>query len=329
MGGALALVKESRMKWITLLIMESLLANAVNLFMMISGYFLCESNKRNLWKPIELIVQTMLMKGLLQITGAIVHKETISLSFFVGAFIPNNYFVILYCSVFIVSPYVNMLMWRLSAKGIKRMIIILMTVFCAYPTLVDAVGNVTGANTSGLSSIGLYGSQWGYTIVNFMLMYTVGAYIKKEDFRLKRLKIWQLISCLIVIAIVLAIWSQTIDKNSSFVASTAWEYCNPFVVLEAMLILILFNKIHIGSSKAINSLAKGAFTVYLVHATLLNHIDIERFVTKGYLMMLGHIVLSAIGIYMICYIVYLIYTIITKRIFAYLSMRIPLTYNYD
>lgn len=40
--------------WI-LYCLESMSVCAVDLFLVISGYYMCSSNKRNLWKPIELV----------------------------------------------------------------------------------------------------------------------------------------------------------------------------------------------------------------------------------------------------------------------------------
>jgi len=37
----------------------------------------------------------------------------------------------------------------------------------------------------GMSTIGLYGNQEGYTIITFIFLYIIGAYIKKYNIRIK------------------------------------------------------------------------------------------------------------------------------------------------
>ena len=68
---------------------------AVNLFVLISGYFLCQNATRNLIKPALLLVQVVMFKlgglGVKVLFGA-------SFSWFelMKCLVPNNYFVILY-----------------------------------------------------------------------------------------------------------------------------------------------------------------------------------------------------------------------------------------
>ena len=49
----------------------------------------------------------------------------------------------------------------------------------------------------GLSTIGMYGSQYGYTIINFVLVYFVGAYLRVNKITLSKKKagMW-IIRCL-------------------------------------------------------------------------------------------------------------------------------------
>ena len=42
-----------------------------------------------------------------------------------------------------------------------------MLLFSVYPTVVDVIIEVTKNNFLGLSSVGAYGSQYGYSVVNF------------------------------------------------------------------------------------------------------------------------------------------------------------------
>lgn len=63
---------------------------------------------------------------------------------------------------------------------IKKFVWVLLLIFSVYPTIVDIAQEIVGDEYIGLSTIGAYGSQWGYTIVNFTLMYIIGAYIRVQ-----------------------------------------------------------------------------------------------------------------------------------------------------
>lgn len=58
----------------------------------------------------------------------------------------------------------------------KRIIVLLGVLFLVYPMLVDLLKEISGNSFNGLSTIGAFGSQQGYTIVNFVVMYLIGAY---------------------------------------------------------------------------------------------------------------------------------------------------------
>ena len=309
-----------------MLAIESLLICAVNVFIMISGYFMCESRKTDFWKCIQLLFQTVLFSAILKIAGCVVHHNPLSLSLVLSTLVPKNYFVILYCCVYIVAPYINLLMKRLNMQALKRMVIILMLLFSVYPTLIDALSNVTGKDTTSMSTIGMYGSQWGYTIINFMLMYILGAYLRISDSGIKGWGKGKLVSGIITCTACLVVWNQTIDSNSSFFATSSWEYCNPIVVFEAILMLELFLRFKIGSRKYINSLAKASFTTFLLHGAFLRYLRIEKYAVQAPLVMLLHVLISAIGIYIICYAVHLVYDMITRRFFTALSRKLDLTY---
>lgn len=59
-GKAFELVKDNTLNYWIIHFLESLFICSVNLFMVISGYFMVTSKKRNLWKVIELITQVII-----------------------------------------------------------------------------------------------------------------------------------------------------------------------------------------------------------------------------------------------------------------------------
>ena len=323
-GGGIAYAKEGSLNFYILYFLESLFVCGVNLFMIISGYFMCESKKRNIWKPIELIIQVILFSEVLYIGKVLAGNTVFSIKNFVAMLLPANYFVIFYCLVFILSPFINVMIEHLSMKFFRLLIIISFAVFSVYPTIIDVFGELRGSEYVGLSSIGAYGSQWGYTIVNFVLMYLIGAFIRKWNREIVNVSILKLIGGLLgCIAIIMA-WARINDRIGFFSERSAWEYCNPFVILEAAIILCIFLRIDFGKNKVLNKLAEATFTVFLFHQVFIRHLKIEEFVTGNTALMILHIIVCPVIIYLVCFGVHWIYHLIMNPIFKALSERIKI-----
>ena len=94
----------------------------------------------------------------------------------------------------------------------------------------------------------------------------------------------------------LFVWS-VLEMKYPFVEMTVWEYCNPLVVLSAIEALLIFRQFSMGSNKIINYVAKGSFMVYLMHQYMLSYVNIDKVVSGNVFLMLGHIVITIIGIY--------------------------------
>lgn len=79
-----------------LMLFECFCIGAVNIFILISGYFLIESNKRNLGKPLRLLLQVSLFSLLIYFLRVFTGSYTFSITECIGRIIPVNYYVILY-----------------------------------------------------------------------------------------------------------------------------------------------------------------------------------------------------------------------------------------
>lgn len=323
-GGGITYTEEGSLNFYVLYFLESISICAVDLFMLISGYFMCESKKKSLWKPIELLIQVMTFHEAIYLLKVILGLEIFSVKSALVTLIPANYFVILYCAVYFLSPYINVMLDRLSNKSFRVLVAISICLFSIYPTMVDVVGEIRGNYVIGLSTIGMYGSQWGYNIVNFMLMYLLGAYIKRENAKALKWNTWKLTALLFLDILLIVAWARVNDNIGYFIERSSWEYCNPLVIFAAVISFILFFRIKIGVNKVINRLAAGAFTVFLLHNDLLPFLQIERFVTGNVVVMILHIFLSVALIYAICWMVYIVYYRISRPIFQMLYGKIKL-----
>ena len=278
---------------------------------------------KTIMEPIQLLAQVIIFSVSKYALISMI-KCNFSIRGLIGALIPANYFVILYIVVFIISPFINLIFEHLDSRKRKLFICTLVVLFSVYPTMVDVLIELTKHSFNGLSSIGMYGSQYGYSIVNFALCYCVGAYIRFESEHISKVNTSKLVVGLLACVATMTIWSGINDRIGYFTEKTAWEYCNPLVIMSAVCAFLLFKRIKIKNSKFINSLAKGSFTVYLIHGIFITHIGIEGFVNKNIFILLLHMALSSALIYFVCWIIYLVYSKFEKIAFGFIKEKIKL-----
>lgn len=288
-------------------VLECLFVCSVDLFVLISGYFLTQSHKRNYYKPIQLILQVIIFSisyfVLLVLTG----RVELTSSGIVFALLPQNWFVILYVTLYLCSPYLNLVIEHLAIKQYRNFVILLLILFSIYPTLVDVLGQWTSKEIKGMSTIGMYGSQYGYSIVQFFVMYFIGGYLARNpNFCSKRIFVYGIVNLSILV-----FWSY-VDKSAHAEGGlNAYEYCNPLVILESVILLISFLKIKL-KNNCVNDLSRACFTMYLLHAFAYSFVDIKSIVNSSPVSMLFQIAGLGIVTYLSCYIIYKIYAYLTN-----------------
>ena len=329
-GGGFGYVQWNSINPYLLYLLESMVICSVNVFILISGYFMCTSYKRNLSKPLKLLLQLVLFRELLcflsiflqlykgaSFTGiSLVKKILINLA-------PDNYFVILYVVLYFVSVYINIIFSMLDRKQMRNMILVCGLLFSVWPTLVDISERLLGFSWSGLSSVGAGGSQDGYTIVNFVLMYCIGAYIRLHK-RERRYSGGYMLLGYGVCVILIMVWQLLDIRFGTNVSDVALEYCNPLVVVSGVFIFLFFEQIRLRENSVINALAKGSFSVYLLHIALLPFAQISLFCNANIVVLIAHIAATSVGIYLICWGINCIYTKLMKPFHGLLENRLSL-----
>ncbi len=285
--------------------------------MLITGYFLSRSSKRNLWKPIQLLVQVILFSLASYVVRLLLKKVTFSWWLLLAAIVPANWFCILYIALYLISPALNLVGERLTQKSFKLLLIVLLALFAIWATLVELAGAVTGSELLGLSTIGMYGSQFGYSIVQFVFMYLLGAYLRLYPVKTKT---WILLVAFFVNVVLLTVWA-VLEPS---LGRTAWAYCNPLVVANSVMAFVLFFRIPLKSNKIISAVAGASFTVYLLHSALYDFFNISQVVNMNGAIVVLHLLGTCIAIYAICFAVHIVYSLITKPLYKWVEKVIKL-----
>lgn len=305
-----ALVFSSGLTHELLIVLESACICAVDVFIVISGYYLCLKAKRTWDKPLYLF----LLMSVINVSSYLIKACVSGVDFDLITIIhwmlpPKNYFVTLYIVLYIISPFINIVLNRSSKKGRTVFIIVLFAIFSIYSTLTDVYQLIVHKEIMGVSPVGAYGSQHGYTIIGFSLCYSLGAWLRLNNV-IDRFKNWELIASVVFCITIIYLWckGETIFCGSF---ENATSYTNPFVLLLSVLFVMLFARMQFHSI-IINSLAKAAFVCFIFHLQVLPYLKVSEFALKGGAVLFVFILVSLVSLYIISWLIWFVLDIILR-----------------
>lgn len=241
----------------------------VNSFVLIFGYF--NYNKNFSWKKFfKFFNQAWFYQVVIILLAYLTSLETFSKSTLLNNLSPffNAYwYVFCYLCLYLLSPFLNRLILNLDQKEHKMLIILLLFLFSFIPFVTNQESIVNN----------------GLTLVNFILLYFIGSYLKKypinNNFHFKNYSKNKL-QIILFIGFVLfgllhfsAYWlgiGATSYNNSFLVrlgnifANAFSTYSAPFVICMSVCYFLWFSTLNI-KSKTINFIASLVFGVYLIH----------------------------------------------------------------
>ena len=295
MGGGFAYATGASMRFLQLA--ETLSVCAVNCFVLISAYFLSGVSRRSVKKAASLlgmVIGYRLLGYALQVclTGVPFRLKTL-----IGCFIPNNWFVILFCVLYYISVYINPLFDALEKKQLQQCVLLCLVFFVVYPTFLEGgISILTGsAEIPGIGTVTMNGSADGYTIVNFVVLYLIGGYLRKYPVSFTQLQ------CIVIFGIV-TICNFVLGMFSSVYTS----YSNLFVVIQAVTLFLIFLKCDMKYYPIVNFISKSAFGIYLWHTSSFMIVDfwgyfqIPKYCRQGLGSAMLHLILSCLAMYLAC-----------------------------
>ena len=226
---------------------ESLIVICVNLFLLISGYYGLKFKLKSI-ASIGVLVSIVLIIQLLAeffVAPLFLHRESdITFKALIDPFLflsSSDYFVVDYIFLIILSPILNTFI-NANGKKILPLVLILLGIElwfdCVRPNQ-------------------YFGINGGYSIIHFIIMYMVARCLYLYKSELEKIKQVQWIVLYLVCAALVTI--MYVLK-----ADCALYYSNPLVVIESVAFFMLFvNKSFY--NRAINWIASGTFSVYILH----------------------------------------------------------------
>ena len=318
LGGGLSLVERGTPNQMLLFFFETICITAVNLYILISGYFMRDSLKRDWLKPIGLLAQMIVIETVFMLVKELPKGSGISFDTIKAYFVPTYWFIFVYIALYMLSPYLNLVWKKLEDKQKNTLVALSVVLLAVYPFIVDSIGHLTADAMQGKSTLGLDGAQNGYTLVQFFVMYLIGIWLRDRADKpvAKKKKAWKYILLLLLDMGALYGWAildSTVLASESALFP-AWEYINPLVMLEAVLFFEFFSSIDMKSNRVINALAAASFPSYLIHLNLFEYAGIDYGVSLSPGLMLLHMFGVTIAIYLVSFVIHFIYRLIEKPI---------------
>lgn len=316
-GGGFAHVAQVSLNHRLLQTVESIFICAVNVFVLITGYYGSNSSRASVAKAGSLLLQVSLFRTV-QYTLDVLWGAEFSLTGLLVAMVPCNWFVVLYVALYLLSPYLNRLLERISGKALRNLVILCICLFSVWPVVAKTLQSLLKVTFPGAIPVSLDGDSEGYSLVNFVMLYLIGAWLRKENITVKKRWSGMLFGLCAMLILLVSLWDTTI----------AWAYNNPLVILEAVAAFLLMRQLPL-KSRAVNFLAAGAFTCYLGHSRFFRLLDIPGAVGSTPLLLLLHMLAAGVGIYLCCVVVHLAYSPLSKcltRMLTWILQKVNLEY---
>ena len=288
-GGLLSNTQPGTLNYFIARFTEILTIIACNLFVLISGYFLCKSNKIKIRKIVDIIILLVFYGIVIYIvsifTGLTVfNKETLKLMFLT---IDDRWFINIYLLLYILHPYINKIISNINKKQHIMLIAICIFFFSVWSSILKP---------QGILNLNTFVVDGGYGITNFIMLYFIGAYIRLyyDDKKMNKLVLFIMYICFTLLG-------TFIYYNFP----NAIRYNFIINVINSIIVFLIFKNIKITKGKTISKFAECSLAIYIIHENsfIRRYIYRNIFATSSFYdspFLLINMIYSCLGIFIAC-----------------------------
>lgn len=233
---------------------------AVNCYVLISGYFLCEKRFK-LYRVFNTYTQTWFFSVLTFVVLVLIHGIEFTKGQLLKSLLPlsfNNYwFVTNYILLLFVAPIINIAINHMDKKQMKLSLFVLVGIFCVFNTILTPL------------AVPFDGSG-GFSLVWFVVLYFSGAYIKRFGIIKYKSRVYVLIYLGITLLCVglhyICDW-----LNLSLIDTVLQNYNSILIYSGSVCLFLAFLKLNLKENafgKIILFIAPLSFAAYLIHESL-------------------------------------------------------------
>lgn len=244
----------------------------VNSFIILTGYFQCDK-KIKVRKLIELNNSAWFYKILFLIiflTFAFINLNIVDIVKLLSpiTLFSQYWFLVIYIILYMITPFLNRLISNINKQQYHKLLIVLFIISSFLPT-------ITGQE--------IFDNYLGHSLLSFVLLYFIGAYLKKypikENYHFKNMTISSIrifsLGGFVFLALVngliflfaeqLVLQDNLLVKeigNTILLMRTGFD--NPIIILQSICFFLYFSCL-VFRSKLINKISQCSFGVYLIH----------------------------------------------------------------
>lgn len=270
----------------------------VNLFILISGYFLVNSKFKSK-KILKLELQVWFYSVILGFIGICCLQKNIQLKDILKIILPVTsglyWFPTAYIGMYLLTPFVNRLINTMDKNNFQTLLIILFMTVSIIPTFIP------------------FAKTWDNTIILFIFIYLVAAYIKKYDITFfKNRKVWNIILSISIFLfiylsqVVCLFLAQKIEILKLGISYLRAQNSFFMIILSIFIFMVFKNMNRKPNNKFILLLSKASFGVYLFHDNPYfkrilwkDILKTEHFYYQNIIILVLHIIFSVILIYVV------------------------------
>lgn len=289
---------------------------AVNLYVLISGYFLVDG-KFSWKKVIKLCIDTWFYSLSFLILELIFGSGTSIKEILCGVFpilLKVYWFVTIYIFMYIMSPYLNILINNMNKIKHFTLCLILIIIFSCLHLF--------------LPPMGLLNPQGGYGIIWFITLYLIAGYIKRYVNVNKKPIMLIIFFITTIFLLILKFGLQYILKNypSTFeYISRIYEYYSIFILINSICLFLYFNGIEIKNkitTNIITVVSPLTFGVYLIHENIFvikklysNIFNSLKYASHGIIGLISNWLIFILVVFTICCLI----EYIRQKVFKFVS----------
>ena len=234
----------------------------INCYAMISGFGGCENTNFKYKKYTGMWAQVFTYSVIWGIIGLLffdIGKREFVFSFF-PVMSRRYWYFSAYTGVFFLMPFLNRMIANLSKKELNRLACVVFGLFVVYNTIA-----IFATKEFYKSQKDIFNLNIGNTTLFMILLYFVGAWIRKNEIY-EKIKKWQAVSLFLVCSAILILIKTKIitTENEGFMEIT--KHNSIFMVGQSLSLVILFAQLDLSERKQrfIKFFAPSAFGVYLI-----------------------------------------------------------------
>ena len=252
-----------------------LFAPSVNVFVLITGYFSANTRRLKVKRGVELWLQ-VLFYSLATLPIASLLGATVTDAYVLTRFAPIIYryywFFSAYFVLFLLTPYLSAMLSAITKK--QHLALVLGIFLFSYLSTRFDIGKVLSLGN-------------GYSVLWFIMLFCVGAYLRKYPIRLKRIYPLMLYVVTVIVHMVFRYYLNDTTKLVNKLIYSGTNYDQPLTLLAAVAIFLTFCGIKSNGSRLhrfICYIGSCTFGVYLFHeAPVLRGLIYEKiFTTSNY-----------------------------------------------